>query len=43
VIQWNETSGAFVTLVFNRESLNIISSLKAGNDSWFISGKATIN
>src|SRR5690349_5726240 len=43
VIQWNETNGYFVTLVLNHESLKIISSLKAGNDSWFISGNAIIN
>lgn len=43
VIQWNETSGAFITLVFDRKNLNIISSLKEGDESWFIYGKATIN
>jgi MoaF-like len=43
VIQWNETSGTFVTLVFDRTHLQIISSLKTSDGEWLMSGKATVS
>ena len=41
VIQWNEISGAFVTLVFDCEHLNIISTINTSDGTWLRAGKAT--
>ena len=41
VIQWNEMDGTFVTLVFDRANLIIISSGKTSEGDWFMQGNAT--
>lgn len=43
VIQWSEQSGAFVTVVFDREHLNVVSSIKTNDNNWLISGNATVD
>ena len=43
IYQWSEKNGSFITLIFDRDNLNIISSIKASDGSWLMSGKATIN
>ena len=43
VIQWKEDSGLFVTLVFDRTHLSIVSSGKTSEGDWLMSGMASIN
>jgi len=42
VIQWTENDGTFVTVVFDRAHLNVISSGKYPSGKWLRSGVATI-
>ncbi|MBX3708747.1 MAG: hypothetical protein KIT56_05725 [Gammaproteobacteria bacterium] len=43
IVQWHEISGSFVTLVFDRTHLKIISSGRTSDGDWLMLGKATIN
>lgn len=42
VIQWSENDGTFVTVVFDRAHLNIISSGKFLADTWLWSGEVEV-
>ena len=41
VIQWNEKNGSFITVIFDRTNLDIVSSIKTNDGSWLMSGKAS--
>jgi phenolic acid decarboxylase len=40
VIQWTETNGIFVTLVFDHLNMKMVSSGKTENDAWLTYGTA---
>lgn len=42
VIQWSENNGTFITLVFDRKHLRIVSSGKFLNDEWLAYGVAEV-
>lgn len=42
VMQWTENDGTFVTVIFDRNHLKLISSGKFSTSTWLRSGSATI-